>query len=452
MSAERRAYRVREAAWVLLLGAVAAAFPVITGSQSAPELGDGHGVGLFDSDPSHIWNQLHRCFLRRSSGAGAGFGEESLDPLLWPKTAHLLTGDSHRRALECLDEFLKTHAERQVRDPVRRAIFLRDLWAVFDWSVRGTDYVSQRRGLQVPLAEVLRRVALTSQEITALPDNYAAAIRAKAFAADYDAAEPQRPFLPPDLFDPRGSWVGITLRGYGPVAPLHIAELSARSRFIVLVRLPGGRAATEAYLRTLWEFPEPITRNDMPNLNFPQFPVGTMVALVRQMNLFDTNGKLIATPITESLQIRVYNTVPSSARVLQADNLSARQLQSSFEFRLDRRALFAGQPGLTPIRDEDVEFPVFSTHGEDRFETPSAQGPSKILSSCNHCHADAGIHSVQSRHQIVMMREHAAKDVVDDPHYGPVYWETEASLESKQERYDWGLLNGYWNARQTFQH
>lgn len=430
----------------VLLVTFAPSGPTIDGAGSRSQQAEEHSTGLFDPDPSHIWNRVHRCLLVRTSVEDKKYGEETLDPLLWQDTKHLLAGESHRRALNCLDEFLRTHAERQVEDAIRRAILLRDLWAVFDWLARDrSDFAAQRRELQVRLAEVLRRLAPTPEQLANLPDNYAEAVRVGMFAPNYDTAEPRRPFLPPDLFDPHGPWVCFTLRGYGPVALLHVGAFGARSRFLVFLRLPGGRAATLGYLRTLWAFPQPLLMNGLSNPETPQFPTGTMVAFARQMNLFDAKGKLIATPILESLQLRVYRAVVAGTGVTNAQN---GRDQDFFEFRLDRRTLFSGKPGLVAIGDDDKEFPVFGSHGRDEFETPSGYPPPKILGSCPACHIGSGIHSVQSREQIVRVRQHAAADVLDDPHFGPVYWETEETLGMKQARYDWGLLNGYWQAKQ----
>jgi hypothetical protein len=442
--------RFQIAVGILLVVVLIVAVPCIAGLLSRPQQATSHSVGLFERDPNGVWNRVHRCLLVRTSADSKEYGDETLDPLLWRETKHLLTGDSHRLALNCLDEFLRTHAEQQVRDPVRRAIFLRDLWAVFDWSARdGGNYELERRELQVRLAEVLRRVAPAAAELAALPDNYEAAIKAKAFAADYDPANPHTPFLPPDLFDPHGAWVCFTLRGYGPVASQHVGAFGARSRFLVFMRLPGGRAATLAYLRTLWGFPEPLAINGFANRKVPQFPAGTMFAFARQMNLFDASGKLVSTPVTESLQIRVYHRVTTGPGAENAHNGPSSGDQDSFEFRFARRALVAGRLGLVEIGREETEFRVFGAQGRDEFEASSSHPQVEILQSCSGgCHGGSGIHSVQSREPLVRMREHGAADVLDDAHFGPVYWETEEALGAKQGRYDWGLLNGYWKAKQ----
>src|ERR1700677_1112392 len=122
-------------------------------------------AAIFDSDPNHIWNRTHSCLFVRHSADGTEYGADTLDPLLWPQTQHLLTGDSHDRALACLDEFLRSHAERAVQDPLKRAIFQRDLWAVFDWAATGDDLPQQRRELETRLAEAMRRVAITPEQV-----------------------------------------------------------------------------------------------------------------------------------------------------------------------------------------------------------------------------------------------------------------------------------------------
>jgi hypothetical protein len=91
---------------------------------------------LYDPNPTHIWNRLYDALLIREGPTGAKYGADSLDPLLWRDTKHLLRQPSHKHVLLILDQFLQNHAENLIQDPVKRAILQRDLWAVFDWSVR----------------------------------------------------------------------------------------------------------------------------------------------------------------------------------------------------------------------------------------------------------------------------------------------------------------------------
>src|ERR671919_61545 len=88
------------------------------------------GWAVYDPDPDHLWNRVFRQFFRRTTKDGKEYGSDELDPLLWFDTTYLLNGNSHQQALLVLDEFLTTNAENLVRDPLKRAMFQRDMWAV----------------------------------------------------------------------------------------------------------------------------------------------------------------------------------------------------------------------------------------------------------------------------------------------------------------------------------
>ena len=331
---------------------------------------------LYDPNPAHIWNRLYDALLIREGPTGAKYGADSLGPLLWRDTKHLLAQPSHARALRVLDQFLQTHAENLIQDSLRRAILQRDLWAVFDWSVQWEpddegepSYEKERQELQIRLGEVLRRLALTSKEIESLPDNYAEAVASGVFAKEYDPDHPDRIFLPPDLFEPSGPWVLIRGNGSEPVAKQHVSEFSGRSRFLVLVRLPEGRKSTFDYFQTLWNVPQPwipLSRTNnqiVVNPDLPQFPAGTQVALVRQMTLFDDHGNLVPTPITESVQIRVYRTITANKEErYESENfeeLTTRSGQAFHEITLSRPRLFAKKAGgLRATGRDEREFSV----------------------------------------------------------------------------------------------
>jgi hypothetical protein len=413
---------------------------------------------VYSPNPNHIWNQVYDVLLVREDKAGGDFGVDSLDPLLWWKTKHLLEGPSHEQALMVLDEFLRTHAENEIRDPIKRVLLKRDLWAVFDWSASSTDdHLTQRRELQVRLAEVMRRLALTSDEIKSLPETYTQALASGAFATEYDPAHKERTFLPADLFQPTGPWVYLWGNGVVPVAEEHTAAVSGRSRFLVFLRLPGGRKATLDYLRTLWEFPEPWSAHPgdpnqvVPSTKLPQFPAGTQVALVRQMITFDRSGELVPTPITENVQIRVYHSVP--ARIdhndVNVDWSAARSEQDRYELRLSRRKLFAREAGgLRALGPDEKEFLTFKSQGEDPFVEPRSlqQFRSRVLDGCVACHSAPGINSLQSR--IHLLKPNPLQRDPDKPESeaSPLWWGADEVVWWKQQHHDWGLLNGYWNA------
>ena len=410
--------------------------PLVAFSQSSGSSGSAYGCCVYDPNPAHIWNRLYSAVFIRQDPDGRIYGADELDPLLWYDTKFLLADPSHQQAILALDDFLKDQGRNQIRDPIKRAVFEHDLWSVFDWSaLPNRDYPGQRRDLQIRLAEILHRVALTKDEITSLPDNYKAAVDSGDFTRDYDPENPDRPFLPPDPFRIDGDWVFIGGNGGSPVvnvlsypvSKLHIEAFSGRSRFLEFIRLPKGRKATFDYLRSVWDFPEPwIARRSMVALNsaMPQFPDGTEMLLVRQMNLFDRDGSLVSAPLTESVQIRVFRNGQTAS-------------ESAYELRLDRTKLFAGKAGgLRAVARDEQDFTVFNARGFDWEQR-------KELDSCANCHSDLGlgIHSVRS---IVSLLKPNPVEQDSEAFRSAQRYEATATLFWKESQYNWGLLDSYW--------
>src|SRR5262245_11304506 len=86
-------------------------------------------AGVYDPNPNHLWNRLHEALIVRRDERGVRYGVDVLDPLFWIHTEQLLSGSSHQNALSVLDEFLRSHAENQIRDPAKKALLQRNLWA-----------------------------------------------------------------------------------------------------------------------------------------------------------------------------------------------------------------------------------------------------------------------------------------------------------------------------------
>jgi hypothetical protein len=426
-------------------------------------------LAIYDPDPAHIWNRLYAALCVREDRHGVRYGDDSLDPPLWEETEHLLSGPSHPRALKVLDEFLRTHAENLVRDPVKRALLQRDLWAVFDWSVtqaprsKRPDYAEGKRELQSRLAEVIRRLALSAKEIEALPDNYTQAATSGEFAKEYDPAHPDRPFLPPDLFDPRGPWFWLEGQGGdGPIALSHVTAFSGRSSFLVFIRLPAGRKATVDYLQKLWDFPQPWVHGPdfaadqaLANPDLPSFPAGTEVALVRQMTLFDDQGHLAPSLIIESVQLRVYHEVTATpARDFGGGDMAdvaKRSGQYFYQFTLSRAKLFAGKAGgLHATGPDEKELPTFQMKGDDLVEEFADDPHLKAtwlpaLQTCLECHSGGGARSLNTLEKLLKPNRRQ-QDFPQGEAYTPGWWLNAGTSYWKQDRYEWGLLNGYWKA------
>jgi hypothetical protein len=414
-----------------------------------PELGQ---VTHYDSDPAHLWNRLHGALLVRTNAAGKRFGQDELDPLLWLDSKYLLVGKRHKYILSVLDEFLSSNGEKLVTAPLKRAILQRDLWAIFDWlanpqavyALSRDEWTPAQRALEVRLAKAIRRLALSQEQVKKLPDNYAAAVATKAFPTSYNAAHPEMAFLPADLFKSDGPWVLLGDQ-FATAAPLHI-RVHGRSAFFVLLNLPGGRPATEAYVKALAAFPNRLMRNKDGESIFdpqlPQFPVGTQLALVREMFVIDDKGKIQPTHLIESIQLRFFRAVPKGDPA-RAGGLDGEGKQDFHEFRLTRTDLFAAKNGgLHAVRSKEPEFVLLNPMPADEFEQEDQSGPwpAPILRTCGGCHNAPGIHSMQSlRRDFVRL---PAFPQLEPEERGQ---QEDAAMFKKWEDYSWGLLQGLWD-------
>jgi len=409
-------------------------------------------LNIYDSDPAHLWNRLHGVLRVRETARDGFVGVDSVDPILWSNTKHLLEGEGYLRAVEVLDEFVTKRGERLIDDPLKRAILQRDLWAIFDWTCgrdghqRG-EYAKERAALQTRLATAIRRLALTREQIDRLPNTYAAAVASGRFAKAPDAANPASPFLPPDLLDPTGPWLDLFRSGEGIVASLHVRSFDARSTFNAFLRHPNGREGGIAYLKQLSEFPEPyIPAKDergrqQLNLNpkLPQFPAGTQIALLRRAMLIDADGKLAPTNLVETIQFRVYLIDPAAAK-------GKREEQSFHEFNFTRRDLFAdaGRAIHAVGPDEtDILHVQFAGHGIDWIEAPLNRPDeirrlkAPVINACFSCHGRAGIFSVNAYTRFFGPQTFSPSLGEGGPEMQFVNTEV-----LKRERFDFGLLQG----------
>ncbi len=110
----------------------------------------------------------------------------------------------------------------------------------------------------------------------------------------------------------------------------------------------------------------------------------------------DSDGNLRPTALTESVQIRVYRSVPAGVEIRSPEALTT---QDVFEFTLDRRNLFrSAAESLREVARDEKNFLLFRAHGFDWFEMDGEieRSRSLVLTQCASCHASPGIHSVLS--------------------------------------------------------
>ena len=397
---------------------------------------------IYDRDPQHLWNRLYIAIATRAAD-GADYGIDNSEPYGDPV-------DDPAKVNAILDEFLRANAQTHSHGNLQQALLLNDAWAAFDAAA-----VGERGPLQHKLARVVGQLRMTSAAIATLPDNYAQAVRSAAFAKDFDPQHPDVAFLPADLFDPKGPWVQVGGGGRGLVAPRHVAQVSGRSGFLVFIRCPGGREATLSYLQTLnlyrtpWELNPAEIATSYPsresvrwdplqmNAGTPQFPAGTLVALVRQLIVVNDKLEPVPTPITQSVQFRAYRRIGGSAVERTPANFG--NWQSLYDLTMRRRDLLAGRAGgfhaMTP---DETEYRLASVPmGVSRKEL--LVGP-VVLSTCPRCHQPDGIFSVNTYTRFL-----SPGGTTTNPQLLPAespQYQIEAAVAWKTQQFNWGLLRG----------
>jgi hypothetical protein len=395
-------------------------------------------VVIYDQDPEHLWNRLYLALAVRTE-AGTQYGIDNSVPFDEDF-------DDPEKLAAVLDEFLNADGQDLASGNLRRALLLHDVWAAFDLAAR-----RDRKDLRLRLARVIGQLRMHDQAIAGLHDNYAEAVKSGSFAKDFDPVHPEMAFLPPDLFDMNGPWVQIGESGQGLVAPVHVQALSGRSAFRVFIRCPGGRKATLAYLerlnlyRTPWAHkparigitePEGHRLRWEPQLDLatPQFPEGTMVALVRQMAAINDKIDPVMTPITQSVQFRVFRKVDTTGyRDWRSDFAES---QFVYEVAMRRRDLLAGRSGgLHQVAPDEAEYQLIGgLHGTRAVQLRG----SVVLSTCARCHTANGIFSVNTY-------THMLGPATINPQLLPADsadYQGRATTEWKVQQFDWGLLRG----------
>jgi hypothetical protein len=415
---------------------------------------------IYDPNPNHLWNRLNETLFERTAQDGKKYGLNELDILYWFRTTNLLAGTSHQQALSVLDEFINSHGEKLIRDPLKRALLQRDLWQLFDWSASPwprAPYVSERKELQNRLAVAIRRLALTTNEIASLPNNYA---RTEKKSSD----------LPRGLFETNGDWVNLAPdpNGFEEIAPTHDHSSQGHSAFLVMLHLPEGRQTAISYLHQLHSFEHfwiyqtnksPFATTNDPreiltiSTNLPQFPTNTEWAIVRRMFVIDTDGNIQPTPITESIQLRRYLAIAPPTMLGLVTNRSGGVSgnfilpQKLYEFQMncrqngELREVTKDEKDFLFVHFMGMGFDPFEWKSDDRSTPDSSTFKSTVLESCRTCHMGTGIYSVNS--YVGLFHQH----FIEPPQLYNLdaTREMDAAINWKQEQFNWGLLKGIWN-------
>ncbi len=387
---------------------------------------------------------------------------DPVSPLLWKESRYLVSDGTLARLLQSLAEFnVLSHDQIEAYPTLNRAILQHHLWTVFDWTTQpglsmGDDprvLPSKLLKMQSELAVAIGKLALSDAEIQSLPNPLTATAATENFSTNYNADESKQPFLPKDILEDEGPWVCLSKVDHSVPAIVHTESVAARSAFLVLIRLPEGRAAALKYvaelaaLRTPWIpgkrprytlIPEAPSLRDLDyhdNPLTPQFPVGTQFALVEQALLINDSGKLTLSPLVHRVQLRVYLNVDLDAR--RNNSAIGPPSQAFSEVVMQPREMMRGNVPMRPIAAEEIHYTTTFQSG-DKIENPPRRAKVPRLHSCTGCHIGAGIHSVNSRFELFQRRR------LVPPRFSPAVPEQigAATIRIKRGMYSWGLLQG----------
>jgi hypothetical protein len=246
--------------------------------------------------------------------------------------------------------------ERNQRTPVARALMQSDLWAAYDMTYSYLRRVDAARSSLIlkMLARLIRKLALSQEEIAALPDNYAAGAH--------------RLHLP-DVFGEHSPWIEIEWSQ----GRLHDSTANYRRSTRVFLN-PGSKPIDQ---RTFLEG----FRDDRS----PHAPLEA-VALVTQSLIIDNSGNVVPSRITTEVQVREFNL--SSDGRLSKTGLA--------EFELSRRTMLtepaAGglarvdetEPAYLPASGNDYGFATGIDSSDGRARDISILG--SLRARCSGCH------------------------------------------------------------------
>jgi len=235
-----------------------------------------------------------------------------------------------KNRLDAFGRFLgDAMADARPRTPVQRVLMQHDLWGVFDRLPAVDPRVPQ-------LAQMIRKIALTREEIAALPAQYSLARRSLDL---------------PDLFSPGRRWQEIVWFD----RRMHDLDTGFRQATRVFVRAGDSVENPSALIDQLRLLTPPQGASEGA-LSHGMEALAKLAgaALVMQMLTIDRDGEIVATPLVYTAQTRMFaRDASATSSVISTEHEISRRL-----FRTD-----AERGGLQTIRPEDPGY--IPTAGND---------------------------------------------------------------------------------------
>lgn len=392
-------------------------------------------------DPADPYDVLYDVLMTRYAKDGQAYGANESSPAIWPSSEFPFGDRTYKQFSDALDAFAALpQAELEAYSDVKRALLQRHLWKVFDMSTpvrwidpRTGDYRVARRSpsdrraaVEPTVALLIKRLALTREQILALPNTLAATEKSGGFAENHDPDDLFESFLPSDIYSRESSWICLG-EVDGPIpANQHARKSKWRSAFHSFMSAPGGRTET---LKCVEKF----NRRE-------QLPAGTQFALIEQAFLISDDGELILSPLIISISLRAYVDLIQSERTGRF-----RATQSVAEFVIQPRKLMHGDAVMKALDPSDYRFEVDDVGGtggltgdDDPFETGSLW-PRGRLTRCMSCHGQSRL---QKPTAIVGVRTARSRFLKE----GNPEAISKATSTRKRDHDSWKTLHKLWQA------
>jgi hypothetical protein len=251
-------------------------------------------------------------------------------------TDAVIDDPAHAALLAALKDALD---ERSRRPALDRALMQADLWSAFDrlagvatWT-RDPHRSVRAEALRLRLGALIKMIALTPEEIAALPDNYAAA---------------RQPHGLPDLLGPNSEWVEIVVAPVSAPFRMHDDAAHFRRASRVFVRPIDRPPDVVAFLARLPDAPLRSVRH---------------AALLMQTLLVDSRGRVVPSRLVSDVQMRTITEEGRRGSSAYGDAIV-------HEYELSRRLLREGTAGGFVHMGPDAPAYLTTAGNDYGFATP----------------------------------------------------------------------------------